>query len=205
MQTEKLKKLFDNVIFWGSEEKTNLIKGSEPVSQYCKLFEEYGELSKNVLKKQECIDDIGDVMVVLIILSKQLEIDLFEEFEKELLSKFDINEYLKYQMQTYSDKHLNVHLSIQLSIIGINISNTINNPEYLNKNKSIIIDNFLSCIFNLIALSEKLGYTLEQCLEHSWNVIKDREGVMYEGAWIKSTDPVYKTVLAVMGARRIHQ
>lgn len=196
IQIERLQTLFNNVEKWGSEEKTNLIKGSDPESQYCKLMEEFGELSKNVLKKQDCKDDIGDVLVVLIIMSKQLELNLIEDFIK-FIQNNSMRDVINYKGHAYNDKQLIIGLSRELSDIGYSI--------LLNQNSKIILtDKFISAILTLITLADKVGYTLEECLEHSWNVIKDREGIMYEGAWIKSTDPVYQTVCAVLGARRVH-
>lgn len=197
IQIERLQTLFNNVEKWGSEEKTNLIKGSDPESQYCKLMEEFGELSKNVLKKQDCKDDIGDVLVVLIIMSKQLELNLIEDFIK-FIQNNSMRDVINYKGHAYNDKQLIIGLSRELSDIGYSI--------LLNQNSKIILtDKFISAILTLITLADKVGYTLEECLEHSWNVIKDREGIMYEGAWIKSTEPVYATVCAVLGARRVHQ
>ena len=34
------------------------------------------------------------------------------------------------------------------------------------------------------------------CLEQAWNDIKDREGIMYEGVFIKSTDARYAEIVA---------
>lgn len=196
IQIEKLQTLFNNVEKWGSEEKTNLIKGSDPESQYCKLMEEFGELSKNVLKKQDCKDDIGDVLVVLIIISKQLELNLIEYFIK-FVQNNSVSDVVDYKGHLFNNKQLIIGLSRELSDIG--------NSILLNQNSKIILtDKFISAILTLITLADKVGYNLEECLEHSWNVIKDREGIMYEGAWIKSTDPVYQTVCAVLGARRVH-
>ena len=35
------------------------------------------------------------------------------------------------------------------------------------------------------------------CLEQAWSDIKDREGIMYEGVFIKSTDARYAEIVAV--------
>ena len=55
---------------------------------------------------------------------------------------------------------------------------------------------------NSIALDNKL--TLTECLEYAYNEIKDRQGVMYEGTFVKSEDPMYETILATLAARRVH-
>ena len=34
------------------------------------------------------------------------------------------------------------------------------------------------------------------CLEQAWSDIKDREGIMYENVFVKSTDPEYASIVA---------
>ncbi len=53
-------------------EDRNLIFGSNTRAQCLKLMSEVGELADNINKDRNCIDDIGDCFVVLIILAKQL-------------------------------------------------------------------------------------------------------------------------------------
>jgi len=52
----------------------NLVEGSDPKSQMLKLVEELGELASGIAKdnQEEVLDAIGDVCVVLIILSLQM-------------------------------------------------------------------------------------------------------------------------------------
>ena len=57
---------------WAHER--NIINGSKPIDQAMKLFSEFGELADNVGKGRDCRDDIGDVFVVLTIMSAQLGI-----------------------------------------------------------------------------------------------------------------------------------
>ena len=68
----------DNIREWAKER--NLIEGSDPKSQMCKLMEEVGELSKAINKSDfpEISDGIGDCVVVLTILAAQYGI-LFED------------------------------------------------------------------------------------------------------------------------------
>lgn len=67
---------FDNIREWA--EARNLIEGSRPVSQVCKLVEELGELATGVNKgKNDLIaDGIGDAVVVLTILAKQCGLNI---------------------------------------------------------------------------------------------------------------------------------
>ena len=104
-----LKKLIEKVEQWADDR--NLIAGSDSKSQVLKLASEVGELADSVNKGNECIDDIGDCLVVLTILAAQQ------------------------------------------------------------------------------------GWTLKQCLKYAYNEIKDRQGVMHNGCWIKDTDPRYESVM----------
>ena len=61
-------------------EDRNIIDGSNTHSQMLKLTEELGELASGIAKnnREVQIDSIGDVLVVLIIISAQLNIDIGE-------------------------------------------------------------------------------------------------------------------------------
>jgi NTP pyrophosphatase (non-canonical NTP hydrolase) len=71
---------------WASER--NIDGFENRFQQLVKLSEEVGELSGAVLKQkqEEIIDAIGDIQVVLIILSKQLDID----YDKALESAWNV-------------------------------------------------------------------------------------------------------------------
>lgn len=61
-------------------EDRNLIEGSTPQAQMLKTVEELGELAGAIAKnnREVQIDSIGDVVVTLVILSRQLDIDFGE-------------------------------------------------------------------------------------------------------------------------------
>ena len=110
--------LIIKILQWANDRK--LIKGGCPKAQMLKCVSEVGELADNVNKQNDIRDDIGDVLVTLIILSAQHN-------------------------------------------IGLN-----------------------------------------ECLEVSYNNIKDRKGIMLDGVFIKDTDQAYQTALNVLAARRVH-
>lgn len=64
----------DLIIEWAYDR--NLIQGSTPEKQFIKLAEELGELAEGLAKKRpgQTIDSIGDMGVILTILSAQLGI-----------------------------------------------------------------------------------------------------------------------------------
>jgi len=46
------------------------------------------------------------------------------------------------------------------------------------------------------------GVSIEQCLAHAYNDIKDRKGVMFNGVFVKSTDPQYERIVALIEDKR---
>lgn len=48
-----------------------------------------------------------------------------------------------------------------------------------------IIDDIGDIIIVLINIAERNGLTIEQCLEHAYNDIKDRKGRMINGIFVK--------------------
>ena len=62
-------------------EDRNLIKGSTPKDQTLKLIQEVGELSDNICKGKNPIDDIGDCLVVLNNLALQHKLTLSDCLE----------------------------------------------------------------------------------------------------------------------------
>ena len=67
---------FDAIRAWA--EARNLIEGSSPPAQVLKLLEEAGELAAAIAKRRpdDAKDAVGDVIVVLTILSAQLGFDV---------------------------------------------------------------------------------------------------------------------------------
>ena len=56
----------------------NLITGSTPKDQFHKLIQEAAELSESLCKGKDAKDDLGDILVVLIIIAKQLDLELID-------------------------------------------------------------------------------------------------------------------------------
>ena len=69
------------IIQWATER--NLLPG-DPNKQFIKLVEEIGELASGISKNNhsEIIDAIGDIQVVLIILSRQLGVNYNQALEE---------------------------------------------------------------------------------------------------------------------------
>jgi len=74
-----MQELISKVKTWADDR--NLINGGCPKSQMLKCVSEVGELADNVNKQRDIRDDVGDVIVTLIILAAQHNLTLEECLE----------------------------------------------------------------------------------------------------------------------------
>lgn len=151
-------------------EDRNIINGSKPIDQAMKLFSEFGELADNVGKGRDCRDDIGDVFVVLTIMSRQYGYAILNFFNFDSNEKFSEN-----------NKTLIQYLAGDLSQFAFSDQLSIYVLRKILKNLSSVADNN--------------GYTLEECVQIAYNDIKDRKGIMYNGVFIKESDHAYQDAL----------
>ena len=163
-----MKELILKVEQWAQDR--NLINGCKPIDQAMKLFSEAGELADNIGKGRDIKDDVGDVLVVMIIISKQLG---------ATLSSFNAPEWAE-------DTNKKLLLKLQGSLV-----------EYVEWSEyksfpSGIVKRILN-ILNGIARNHKT--TLEECLSVAYNDISKRKGILWNGVFVKSTDPVYDSIL----------
>lgn len=168
-----MKELVGKIEQWAIDR--NIIDGTKPIDQAMKLFSEFGELADNVGKCRDCRDDIGDVFVVLTIISKQLG---------ETVASIDVGEI----NWKYGNKSLVSELCGQLY-------------EFVSSAKSDMWD-YGSLSFSLEFLNKiaiDIGSTLEECVTIAYNDIKDRKGVVFNGVFIKESDEAYQEVLVKLG------
>lgn len=64
MNNMDVPKLIEDISIWHRDR--NLVDGANNFSQFTKLIEEAGELAGNLSRGKCCMDDIGDMIVVLI-------------------------------------------------------------------------------------------------------------------------------------------
>jgi NTP pyrophosphatase (non-canonical NTP hydrolase) len=147
-------------------EDRNIINGTKPIDQAMKLFSEFGELADNIGKGRDCRDDVGDVFVVLTILSAQSDGNLHKvtDYDEpyELLSKKEEVYYLGKNLIDIADLLI----------------------TYTEKQD---ID-FVHAVLSLKAICELSGYTLEECVQIAYDDIKDRKGKVVNGVFIKESD-----------------
>lgn len=154
----------------------NIIKGSKPIDQAMKLFSEFGELADNVGKGRDCRDDIGDVFVVLTIISAQYGESIFD-----YLSECGKGYLLKGEVVELCENLVSFSCTTRMS--------------FNERAESLEM-----CIALLNSIALQNGYTLEECVTIAYNDIKDRKGIMSGGIFIKESDPVYAQVIAEIEA-----
>ncbi len=54
------------------------------------------------------------------------------------------------------------------------------------------IGDVLVCLINM---AEQCQLSLQECLEAAYEEIKDRKGVMFQGVFVKESDPEYKRIM----------
>lgn len=154
----------ERILGWAAER--NLIEGSTPLKQLDKLFEELGEFAGHVARgnKEALKDDLGDVFVVLTIVSGQVGQDMPE------IAESDGEETVPW--------HLYAALGSLAAGVGLlgEISEEVQEDMYFNA---------FNCWYYLV---QDLGLTHEECLEQAWNDIKDRKGRMIDGVFVKEAD-----------------
>lgn len=145
----------------------NIIKGSKPIDQAMKLFSEFGELADNIGKGRDCRDDIGDIFVVLVIMSKQLGLSI-----SELICN-------NHEFKSDNNKHTATDLGLYLNYFS------------RSQNDQTLRDS-LRC---LTRIAYDCGYNFIECVKIAYNDIKDRKGIMSNGVFIKESDPAYAEVI----------
>ncbi|MCI7352674.1 MAG: MazG-like family protein [[Actinobacillus] rossii] len=181
-----MNRLIQQIEQWA--EDRNLIKGSTPQKQMLKLMEEFGELCGGIAKnKPEVIkDSIGDCFVVLVILENQL-------YKLGLTSGIDcanwesvIKEYDDHILYELRNKNLDntleiikdVHMFIQTS--G-RITKSFYNGYKLTRDLRLLVG-------NLYMISYWSEQPFEESIQHAYDQIKDRNGKMIDGVFVKEED-----------------
>jgi NTP pyrophosphatase (non-canonical NTP hydrolase) len=162
MNREKFLQLKKNVIDWANER--NLLASTTTEKQKLKLISEVGELSDAILKNNldEIKDAIGDCIVVLIL---YFDIDR-KSIDNYVFIADKIDEKIFYQ-----DALMNILYCISIL-----------DKEEKNINSCFVLYNIL---INLIAIGKKYELSIVDCLDYSYNQIKNRTGQIINGTFIK--------------------
>lgn len=164
-----MEQLIKQIEQWASDR--NIIKGSKPIDQAMKLFSEFGELADNVGKGRDCRDDIGDVFVVLTIMTAQ--------------HGHSIDDHLSTCGKGYNLKGTVLELCENLIVFA--------NAQHLENEGVQEALSMATCLLESIALQNLCS--LKECVQLAYNDIKDRKGLMHNGVFIKESDPAYASVV----------
>lgn len=64
-----------------------------------------------------------------------------------------------------------------------------------------IKDDIGDCLVVLTIIATQRGVSLKECIDHAYDEIKNRRGVMLDGAFIKESDPAYHSALAMLNSK----
>lgn len=173
-----MKDLIEKIENWAQER--NLIEGSTPQKQFCKLMEEFGELCAGISRNNIDMikDSIGDCFVVLIILNKQCKSDFLPKNWVELMLNDPItDDYLFKGLKNLGYEELNILLAITVHSFGELAKNLLEQPSD--------ISNLMSC-FVAIGAFFRLG--IKECVSSAREKIKDSKGKMINGIFVKEED-----------------
>lgn len=172
------------VVAWASAR--NLIGGSDPKSQTLKTVSEFGELAYGVFGEDDaqCIDGIGDTLVTQIIVGAQLGIN-FDAVVDRAIGLYTGDE-------VSGSTHFNMLYCMgQLGLMADNV---------LKGQSHAFGDTLAVFIRHLDIICELHDFDIAECLESAYDEIKDRKGVMFNGAFIKEADPAYAGAIAAIAA-----
>lgn len=155
--------LTENIEQWATDRKLHT---ADPVKQYDKLIEEFGELMKGINKHDMAMikDSIGDMYVVLVVMCEQTGNSV-----TGLLGNGKVNT-LRPQHNTFMYMHVMDDLAREL-----------------NKG-SYILSEVYELKKQLAKTCAEYEISFVDCVELAYNEIKDRKGEMRDGKFVKEAD-----------------
>ena len=155
----------------------NIIEGSTASAQSIMLATELGELAEGIRKdnKEAIIDAIGDMIVVLNGMCLQiLNVDL-----------------KKFSQYVYGTSETQFTLNQDFAQLG---KSTFNFISGIAGSKEMIKHQIQNVISDLNYICIRLDIPLDECLQHSYNQIKHKKGIMFNGSFIKESDKDYTQI-----------
>lgn len=157
-----MEELIEKVEAWSKERGLDT---ADSRKQRLKLWEEFGELNASIARnnRDDAIDAIGDILVVMIIYCQQLGYPKTKEL-------FDVDVVLL----EYYDRMSIIEILEQVAVGILGTKTTIRGVQEV--------------ITILANMTERLDTSLEECLQAAYNEIKDRRGEMVNGVFVKESD-----------------
>lgn len=159
-----MQEIVNKIVQWHIDR--NLIEGATDEGQFKKLMSEFGEYSDNLAKDRCVKDDIGDIGVVLINIAA-----------RNNLVPYIIASKTNFVGVSYHELHYCLHE------IGYYM-HCENGVHYVDTLKQTISNAWNA----LCRTANNHGCTMQSCLEHAYDDIKDRKGKMINGTFIKEDD-----------------
>lgn len=169
-------------------EQRNIIAGCSMKDQFTKFLEEFGEFYTELSKGNEGVpsnmdalkDGIGDSFVVLVIISGQLQ---------HHCAKHNIPFPESYN--PWSQVHVGaVFTSHNILSLILGIA-----PALARNKVQDIWDAINGLLLMVLKLAEEEGVSFANCVNEAYDEIKDRRGIMYNGVFLKESDPQYAQAL----------
>lgn len=159
-----LLELTKNIEQWATDRDLHT---ADPIKQYDKLIEEFGELMKGINKHDMAMikDSIGDMYVVMTIMSMQTDNSMVKLLEDG-------------GIETIRPKHSTFGYMFVLSDLG----------DLLNDRISFIMPQIYDLKNQLSRTCGEYYLDFTECVELAYNEIKGRTGTMINGKFVKSED-----------------
>lgn len=140
---------------------------ADPIKQYDKLIEEFGELMKGVNKQRLDLikDSIGDMYVVMTIMCMQTNNSMVKLLEEG-------------GIETIKTQHSTFGYIFDISDLGDLLSDKI----------SFIIPQIYDLNIEMAKTCGEYYLDFTECVELAYNEIKDRKGEMRDGKFVKEAD-----------------
>lgn len=173
---------FNNFVQWGKDR--NIFNGSTVNTQVMKSLSECGELCDHIAKgKYElCEDDIGDIAVTLVMIAG------CAKFARVLKRDVILTNDGPCEIEASAATVVTCVSSLLFAFTGRD------NESYI----EYLFDKSIAALIALTGHMTAKGHpmTLDSCCAKAWDDIKDRKGVMFNGTFIKESDPLYASCLA---------
>lgn len=163
-----LLELTENIEQWAVDRKLHT---ADPIKQYDKLIEEFGELMKGINKNDMLMieDSIGDMYVVMVVMCRQLGLSMTDLLKVE-------------SVETLRPEHSTFGYVRALNRLADNMKSNEFYDGY------VFIWNALDIEKQLIKTCGEYYLDFTYCVDLAYNEIKDRKGEMRDGKFIKEAD-----------------
>ena len=174
--------LIPTVISWAEER--NLVRGTTIQTLALHLTAEFGKLSESIIAGADCRKYIGNTLVELIILC-----------QKECLTLYECIELVTRNDERVKDPFFTLMgMSTYLGQLASDIQ----------QKKNIKLNIGYICMY-LTILGKNINSPIKECLSISFNDLKERKGILFDGNFILETDEHYAHAVRIINGRKNHR